>query len=387
VISVQAPPSADRYELSRLEDEAAVATPIKTYVARNPADIATILYTSGTTGKPKGAEASHRALLTQTTVLLLNTFDISEHDRVLGALPLFHSFGQTCTMNTVFRAAATLVLLPRFDGKTALDTMILRQCTIFMGVPTMYLALLEAAAFRRERPPLRYAISGGAAIPVAVIQKFRESYGTEIFEGYGLTETSPVATFNHLDSSPRYGTVGTPIWGVNVEIADPAIASALSFLPNGAVGEIVIRGHNLMNGYHNRPEDTDAAIVDGWFRSGDLGHKSADGYITIVDRTKDMIIRSGYNVYPREIEEVLARHPAISAVAVYGIPHPIHGEEVVASVVLLSEARASEDELIGFAKSEVAAYKYPRHIQFVSSLPLGPSGKVLKRELVKGWKS
>ncbi|MDF2442355.1 MAG: long-chain acyl-CoA synthetase, partial [Subtercola sp.] len=282
-------------------------------------------------------------------------------------------------------AGATMVMVPKFDGDTALAVMNEQQCTIFMGVPTMYIALLDAATRTDARPPLRYGISGGAAIPVAVINRFKELFGTEIHEGYGLTETSPVATFNMVGVPPRAGTIGTPIWGVDVEIADSEVQDSIVLLPTGELGELVVRGHNLMNGYHNRPEDTAKAMVDGWFRTGDLGRKDEDGYLTVVDRTKDMIIRNGYNVYPREVEEVLAGHPAVSMVAVYGVPHETHGQEIIASVVLATGASATVDELSEFVKQDVAAYKYPRHIDIVESLPLGPSGKVLKRELVAAY--
>src|ERR1700712_3425774 len=384
VVSVLLPEASPELP-ARLEDEARASIPIDTYVQRGPFDTATILYTSGTTGTPKGAEGSHFALVEQVNVSLLTTFDMQEGDRVLGALPLFHTFGQTCTMNTVFRAGATLVMVPKFTGDAALQVMNEQKCTIFMGVPTMYIGLLDAATRSTERPPLRYGISGGAALPVAVIDKFRELFGTEIHEGYGLTETSPVATFNMVGVPPRAGTIGTPIWGVDVEIADAEIADRIEMMPVGELGELVIRGHNLMNGYHNRPEDTAKAMVDGWFRTGDLGRKDEDGYLTIVDRTKDMILRNGYNVYPREVEEVLAGHPAVSMVAVYGVPHETHGQEIVASVVLASGASVTPDELSEFVREDVAAYKYPRHIEIVEELPLGPSGKILKRELVAVW--
>ncbi|MEF2976612.1 long-chain-fatty-acid--CoA ligase [Subtercola sp. YIM 133946] len=384
VISVLMPEASPELP-PRLEDEARASVPIESYVQRGPFDTATILYTSGTTGTPKGAEGSHFALVEQVNVSLMTTFDMAEGDRVLGALPLFHTFGQTCTMNTVFRAGATIVMVPKFSGDAALQVMNEQRCTIFMGVPTMYFALLDAATRTPDRPPLRYGISGGAAIPVAVIDRFREVFGTEIHEGYGLTETSPVATFNMVGVPPRPGTVGTPIWGVDVEIADAETADRIVMLPRGELGEIVIRGHNLMNGYHNRPGDTAKAIVDGWFRTGDLGRRDDDGYITIVDRTKDMILRNGYNVYPREVEEVLAGHPAVAMVAVYGVPHETHGQEIVASIVLAAGAAATADELAEFVREDVAAYKYPRHIEIVETLPLGPSGKILKRELVAAY--
>ncbi|WP_248704268.1 long-chain fatty acid--CoA ligase [Curtobacterium sp. MWU13-2055] len=387
VITVLAPADHDDRDdhdgPDRLEALAAAAEPLDTYVPRDPFDTATILYTSGTTGKPKGAEGSHFALLEQVNTNLMSTFDMHRGDVLLGALPLFHTFGQTCTMNTGFRAGATIVMLPKFDGDAALSAMVEHGCEIFMGVPTMYMALLDAATRNDARPDLRYAISGGASLPLAVLERFQTVFDAPIHEGYGLTETSPVATFNHVGRAPRPGTIGTPVWGVDVEIADPATPDAIVLLPHGEIGELVIRGHNLMNGYLDRPEDTDAAIVDGWFRTGDLGTKDDDGFLTIVDRTKDMIIRNGYNVYPRQVEEVLATHPDVTMAAVFGVPHELHGQEIEAAVVLRAGATVSPDELVHFVSDEIAAYKFPRVVHVVDALPLGPSGKVLKRTLVE----
>jgi long-chain acyl-CoA synthetase len=380
VFSVMSPGPA--VGVPQLEALAAEAQPIESYVPCAPSDIATILYTSGTTGRPKGAEGSHLALVEQANTLLLNTFDLRSSDTVLGCLPLFHTFGQTCALNTSFRVGARVVLLPKFSGELALRALIDSECTIMMGVPTMYIALLEAAKTIPERPRLRYAVSGGASLPLAVIERFKEVFGVEIYEGYGLTETSPVATFNHVGRQPRPGSIGQPIWGVDVDVARSDLEERIELLAPDELGEIVIRGHNLMNGYHGQPEETAKAVVDGWFRTGDLGTKDADGYLTIVDRKKDMIVRNGYNVYPREVEEVLMRHPAVSSVAVFGVSHDTHGQEVMACVVLATGAEAESDALLEFAKEKLAAYKYPRRIELVESLPLGASGKVLKRELV-----
>ena len=381
VLTVLAPWSGEVRSLTEL---AATAQPIDTYTPCAPDDTATILYTSGTTGVPKGAEGTHLALVEQVNTSLIGTFDLTRDDVVLGALPLFHTFGQTCTMNTSFRAAAAVVMIPRFDGPTALRVMAERGVTVMMGVPSMYLALLEAAAAdpSTSLPALRYCISGGASIPVAVIERLRSALGVEVYEGYGLTETSPVATFNHVGVPPRAGTVGTPIWGVDVEIARPEVTDAVELLPRGELGEVVIRGHNLFKGYLGRPEATAEAVVDGWFRTGDLGTRDADGYVTIVDRTKDMIIRHGYNVYPREVEEVLAAHPDVAQVAVFGLPDERTGEEVAAAVVLAAGATTSAEELVAYAAEQMASYKHPRRVELVADLPLGPSGKVLKRELV-----
>jgi len=382
VVSVLVPASSEGGP-DRMEELARAATPVRTYVPCKPTDTATILYTSGTTGQPKGAEGSHLALVMQVDVLLLDTFDLRAGDRILGCLPLFHTFGQTCTMNVSFRAGATIVMVPRFDGDAALALMVEHDTQVFMGVPTMYYALLAAAGRNPARPTLRYAVSGGAALPVAVIEAFREQFSAEIHEGYGLTETSPVASFNHVGVEARPGTVGKPIWGVQIEIADPAHEDRIELLERGVLGEIVIRGHNLMSGYLHRPEDTARAIVDGWFRTGDLGTIDDEGYIRVVDRTKDMILRNGYNVYPREVEEVLARHPGVAQCAVFGVAHELHGQEVAAAVVVRADAEVDPDEVIAFLRERIASYKYPRRVEIVDALPLGPSGKVLKRELVE----
>jgi long-chain acyl-CoA synthetase len=290
-------------------------------------------------------------------------------------------------MNTAFYVGATVVLLPRFDGAEALRLLQDETCTIFMGVPTMYVGLLEAAKTSDLRPQLKVALSGGAALPLAVLEQFKTVFGSNILEGYGLTETSPVATFNQKGFEPRAGTVGKAIWGVEVEVAKAEVDDRIELLPPGELGEIVIRGHNIFKGYLNKPEATAAAIVDGWFRSGDLGDKSEDGYIRILDRKKDMVIRGGYNVYPRDVEEVLLRHPAVGQVAVIGLPDPQYGEEVVACVVRDSAGgEVTEQAIIDWSKEHLAAYKYPRRVLFVDALPLGPSGKVLKRELVAQYK-
>ncbi|NUT72587.1 long-chain fatty acid--CoA ligase [Pseudarthrobacter sp. C4D7] len=368
----------------RLEAEADAAEPIRTYEPCRPSDTATILYTSGTTGKPKGALGSHFALVEQTSVLLTSVMDFRPGDTLFGGLPLFHTFGQTVVLNTGLRAGATIVLMPRFNGPDALKLLAEHDVNIFLGVPTMYVALLEAAKTVPDRPTaLRYGISGGASLPLAVMDRFRDVFGVEIHEGYGLTETSPVAAFNHVGMQPRPGTIGVPIWGVDIEIARPEVTERIELLPNGELGELVIRGHLLMKGYLNRPEATAEAVVDGWFRSGDLGTKDDDGYLTIVDRKKDMIIRNGYNVYPREVEEVLLTHPAVVSAAVYGIPHDVHGQEIAAAIVLDAGASVTESELMDFASAQLAAYKYPRVVKILSELPLGPSGKILKRKLAE----
>lgn len=379
-ISVLAP---EELGTTRLEDLAAIATPITTYEPRRPEDIATILYTSGTTGKPKGALGTHIALVEQVNTLLLDTIDMRRGDRLFGGLPLFHTFGQTTVLNTGLRIGAEIMLLPKFTPEAALDLVLDQDINIFFGVPTMYVGLLEAEKARSESPKnLRFAISGGASLPVSILNAFQERFGAPIHEGYGLTETSPVACFNHVGRTPQPGTVGTPVWGVEVEIADPMSPTKIELLPRGELGEIVVRGHNLFAGYLNRPEATQEAVVDGWFRTGDLGTKDEDDYVRILDRTKDMILRNGYNVYPREVEEVLISHPEISNAAVYGIPDDTHGQEIAASITLQAGSSMDADSIREWISGQIAAYKYPRVVEIVKEFPLGPSGKILKRELV-----
>ncbi|WP_026311141.1 long-chain-fatty-acid--CoA ligase [Parafrankia elaeagni] len=355
-------------------------------VTRDDDDTAVILYTSGTTGRPKGAELRHRNMR-DNALAGRDQFgsDISRPDTYLGALPLFHSFGQTVVQNGAFAFGGTVVLLPRFDAGAAIRLMLAERVTMFAGVPTMYWGLrnalgqdpsIDTAALARN---LRVAVSGGSALPVEVHRQFEKQFGVTILEGYGLSETSPVASFSPYGQPPRVGSIGLPIRGVEMtllerdtwdELADPA-----------GIGEIAVRGHNVMKGYHRRPEETDEVIRDGWFRTGDLARRDEDGWYYIVDRSKDMITRGGYNVYPREIEEVLVTHPDVSLVAVIGVPHPRHGEEIKAVLIREPGATVTADELIGWAKEQMAAYKYPRIVEFVDTLPMTATGKILKREL------
>ncbi|MHB6905440.1 AMP-binding protein [Streptomyces sp. CB02959] len=261
-----------------------------------------------------------------------------------------------------------------------------QRCTVFMGVPTMYSALLTAVELVERRPQLDRAYSGGSALPVTTLGQFQATFGCRIYEGYGLTETSPVVAYNQKAWPCRPGTVGRPIWGVEVEIARSDVEDAVELLPAGEFGEIVVRGHNVMAGYLNQPEATAEAVVDGWFRSGDLGVKDAEGYLTILDRKKDLVLHGGFNVYPREVEEVLTRHPAIAQVAVIGLPHEIYGEVVCAVVIPRPGVPTGPElarEIIAWSKERLAVFKCPRSVEFVTSFPTGPSGKVLKRELLK----
>jgi long-chain acyl-CoA synthetase len=364
----------------RLEEVSATVPSLPTYVSREAEDVAVVFYTSGTTGEPKGALLTHLNLVMNATVNVFDANEVRADDVVLGCLPLFHTFGQTVGMNGTFRLGGTLVLLARFTGEAAIELMVRERVTIFHGVPTMYIGLLEAAGKADKLPELRICVSGGASLPVAVLERFSETFHSTVFEGYGLSETSPTATTNQPAFGTRAGTIGHPIWGVEVEIARAELDERIELLPAGELGEIVIRGHNVFAGYLNRPEATAEAVVDGWFRSGDLGTKDADGFITIVDRKKDLVIRGGFNVYPREVEEALARHPAVVQVAVIGVPDPVHGEEICA-VVVPDPGGITEQELIDWSKEKLGKHKYPRQVRFVEALPMGPSFKVLKREL------
>jgi long-chain acyl-CoA synthetase len=344
---------------------------------RAGADTAVILYTSGTTGAPKGAELTHDNLRRNVDIAA-GLFGLGEESVTLGALPLFHSFGQTCGLNATVRAGGCLTLIPRFDPGEALEILERDRVTVFEGVPTMYSALLNHPERERfDASALRVCVSGGAAMPMEVMRSFEQAFGCTILEGYGLSETSPVASFNHPDRERKPGSIGTPVEGVEMRVVDVEGRE----LATGEVGEIVIRGHNVMKGYWGREGATAEAIRGGWFHTGDLARVDEDGYFFIVDRKKDMVIRGGYNVYPREIEEVLYEHPAVREAAVIGIPHPELGEEVAAAVALHSGAEVDEDGIRDFVKDQVAAYKYPRHVWFVDELPKGPTGKILKREI------
>jgi long-chain acyl-CoA synthetase len=343
-------------------------------------DTAIILYTSGTTGQPKGAELTHANVVFNAR-LSDNMYPRRDADVHLLTLPLFHSFGQVVQMNAGFYNRATLVLLPRFTPEDALALMDKHDVTIFGGVPTMYWALLhypEADRFDLEKigRNLRLCKSGGASLPVEVLKGFEEKFKTKITEGYGLSETSPVAVFNRYGET-RPGSIGFPVWGVEVRVVDENGAD----VPAGEKGEIIIRGHCVMKGYYKRPEATAATIRGGWLHSGDVGRRDADGYLYISDRVKDMILRGGFNVYPREIEEVLMTHEAVSLCAVIGVPDEEFGEEVKAVIVKKAGREATENEIIEWAKANMASYKYPRFVEFRESLPMTATGKILKREL------
>ncbi len=354
------------------------SAPLPEVAERAASDTAVLLYTSGTTGQPKGAELTHANLATNVAVAVTDLFLLTPDDVVFGGLPLFHSFGQTCGLNAAISTGACLTMVSRFTPEKAFEVLARDRVTVFQGVPTMYVALLGAPGRASYDPSaLRLCVSGGAALPVEVLRGFEETFGCVILEGYGLSETSPVASFNHPNQTRKPGSIGVPIRGVEMRVIDEYGRE----VPDGEIGEIAIRGHNVMKGYWRRAEATTEAIPDGWFRTGDLARRDGDGFFFIVDRKKELIIRGGYNVYPREIEEVLYEHPAVREAAVVGIADPSLGEEVGAAVALRPGATVTAEELRDYVKGQVAAYKYPRRVWLVDELPKGPSGKILKREI------
>ena len=348
-----------------------------------PDDTAVILYTSGTTGFPKGAELSHSNMV-MNAACSRDILKLGHDDIHALTLPLFHSFGQTVQLNAGFMMNNTIVLIPRFSPEAVFTAIQEHGATVFAGVPTMYWALLHfddqqgRFDFAKISRTLRIGASGGASLPMETINGIREKYNIPILEGYGLSETSPVATFNQSHKPCKPGSIGFPLWGIEVKVVDDNSRE----VPVGEVGEIAIRGHNVMKGYYNKPEETAAAFRGtSWFHSGDLGRMDEDGFFYIVDRVKDMIIRGGFNIYPREIEEVLLSHPAISLVAVIGVPDDHYGEEVKALVILKPGQKASPEEIIEWSKEQMASYKYPRIVEIRESLPMTATGKILKKDL------
>ncbi|ATW51787.1 long-chain-fatty-acid--CoA ligase [Streptomyces peucetius] len=352
--------------------------------ATEPTGTALILYTSGTTGQAKGAELSHANTVMNVQACNRLFRSTPASDSHLLCLPLFHTFGATVQMHAGFSMAATLHLVPRFDAREVVDLMGREPITFFAGVPTMWWGLLNALSddidVERIASSLRIGISGGAALPMEIAHQIEQRLGVTVLEGYGLSETSPVATFSDPDLDPRPGSIGVPIWGVELKLIDDDWTEVTE---SGQVGEIAVKGHNVMKGYYGRPEATAEVIRDGWLRTGDLARRDKDGFYYIVDRSKDLIIRGGFNVYPREIEEVLMTHPQVSLAAVIGVPHDSHGEEIKAYVILKPESSLTTDELVAWAKGEMASYKYPRIVEFVPSLPMTATGKILKRELAR----
>jgi long-chain acyl-CoA synthetase len=379
LIVIEAPGGSGAPEGTRSFDGILAENPAEfDSVQTTPNDTAVVLYTSGTTGRPKGAELTHANMWMNAMVTSEKLFGLREDDVILGTLPLFHVFGQTCALNATIFKGATIALMPRFEPEAALKAIQGARVTVFYGVPTMYQYLLRYPNREQyDTSSLRLGVSGGAAMPVEVLRAFEEQFGVVILEGYGLSETSPVVCFNHLDSR-RVGSIGHPVWGIELKTVDLEENET----PQGEPGELVVRGHAVMKGYYKKPEATEKAMKDGWFHTGDIARVDEDGFIFIVDRVKDLIIRGGYNVYPREIEEVLYEHPGVAEAAVIGVPHEELGEEVRAVLVLKDGESATEGEIISFMKERVAAYKYPRSVVFMDDLPKTATGKILKRELV-----
>jgi long-chain acyl-CoA synthetase len=358
---------------------AMTAPPVADVPPTSADDTAVILYTSGTTGKPKGAELSHFNLFYNADYMNHLPLPYAPSEAVvMVVLPLFHSFGQTVMQNATVRGGGTMVLMPRFEPVQAAQLIQKHKVTFFAGVPTMYFALLNHPEVMPEMlSTIGYCASGGAAMPMEVMNAFDGKFKTDILEGYGLSETSPVASFNPAGQK-KVGSIGKPIWGVEFRLVD---AEGKVVTEVDKPGEIQIKGHNVMKGYWKKPEATAESIVDGWFASGDIATRDKDGYYYIVDRKKDMIIRGGFNVYPREIEEVLYGFPGVTEAAVIGVKHESHGEEVKAVLALKPGTTATAEDVIAYCKEKLAAYKYPRIVEFRDALPKGPTGKILKREL------
>jgi long-chain acyl-CoA synthetase len=368
--------------IQTLEDLMEGQSPIFEMYQSNADDTCVIIYTSGTTGRPKGAELSHSNLLFNA-IIASDLMNCQPEDVALTILPLFHIFGMTVLMNACIYKGASNVLLPRFDAEAAFALMQKHQVTLFAGVPTMYWGLLNYTDpkfdYESIAKKLKICLSGGASLPVKVLEDFEKRFNVPIIEGYGMSEGSPIVTFNQLKTGRKPGSIGTTVWGVEVKLVD----TNGNEVPIGEKGELLYRGHNVMKGYFNKPEETEKTLQNGWLHSGDIAIKDEDGFYYIVDRTKDMIIRGGFNVYPREVEEIMIKHEAVSLVAIIGVPHEEHGEEIKAFVVLKGGQSASEPDLIAWTKERIASYKYPRHIEFLSSLPMSATGKILKKELRK----
>ena len=343
-------------------------------------DTAIIVYTSGTTGQPKGAELTHSNMV-MNAMVNQEFIHIQPGDTQLVVLPLFHIFAMTVQMNLGIYKGCHSILLPRFDANDAYNLMVKHKVTVFAGVPTMYWGMVNGMDAENDvskiTDNLRLAVSGGAALPMAVLIDFKEKYHVDILEGYGMSEGSPVVTFNQPDIGRKPGSIGTPIWGVQVKLVDDSGKQVAT----GEKGELWYKGHNVMKGYYNRPEANAETITDGWLHSGDVAIKDEDGFYFIVDRTKDMIIRGGLNVYPRQVEEVMIQHEAVSLVAVIGVPDERMGEEIKAFVVLNDGMSVSAEDLKAWTKKQIASYKYPRIIEFLDALPMSATGKILKKEL------
>ncbi|GEL78371.1 fatty acid--CoA ligase family protein [Tenuibacillus multivorans] len=339
-------------------------------------DTAVILYTSGTTGKPKGAMLTHKNLYSNAKDVA-EYLEIDAHDRVIAALPMFHVFCLTVALNAPLVNGSTVLVVPKFSPETVFQMTKDYQATVFAGVPTMYNYLLQYPnEDEKDLSSIRLCISGGASMPVALLEKFEQRFNVRVSEGYGLSEASPVTCFNPLDRPRKAGSIGQNI--VNVE--NKVVDQDGNELPPGEVGELAVRGPNVMKGYYKMPEETEASIKDGWLYTGDMARMDEEGYFYIVDRKKDLVLVGGYNVYPREVEEVLYSHEKISEVAVIGVPDPELGEAVIAFVVSTDDS-VTEENLMTLSKEKLAKYKIPKEIRFLEELPKNTTGKILRRSL------
>jgi long-chain acyl-CoA synthetase len=350
--------------------------PVEDVASRADDDAAVIIYTSGTTGSPKGAALTHANLAAGASTAR-ELVDIDVEDVAVATLPLFHVFGMNSVMNVCLVNGGSMTLVPRFTPEKVLEVIERDRATVFAGVPTMFSALLNHPAREdTDTSSLKFCVSGGAAIPVEVLRGFEKAFGTTILEGYGLSETTGMGSFNVQDKR-KPGSIGVPVGGTEMKVVD----DDGNELPQGEPGEVVMRGPFVMREYWNKPDATEEAMAGGWFHTGDIAKVDEDGYLFIVDRKKELIIRGGYNVYPREVEEVIYSHPAVREAAVVGVPHAELGEEVGAAVALRDGEQVSPDDLRAYVKERVAAYKYPREVWLVDELPKGPTGKILKREI------
>lgn len=343
-------------------------------------DIALLQYTGGTTGVAKGVMLTHANLIANAVQCKAVLYKLKMgRDRILGALPLFHVYGMTTVMNKGISIAAEIILVPKFDVKQMLELISKTKPTLFPGAPTMYIGLINHPDLQKyDLSSIEACVSGSAPLPVEVKNRFEELTGGKLVEGYGLTEASPVTHSNPIWGKSITGSIGLPWPDTDSRVLDPSTGEEL---PTGQIGELAVKGPQVMVGYWNRPEDTAAVLKDGWLLTGDMGYMDEDGYFYIVDRKKDMIIAGGFNIYPREVEEVLFEHPAIQEAAVIGVPDPYRGETVKAFVVLKQGMEASEEELEKHCREKLAAYKIPRLYEFRSELPKTMVGKVLRRQL------
>ncbi len=352
------------------------ASPLDLVEPRTADDIAVIVYTAGTTRPPRGAALTHGNLMRNCEAVVNDLLQLTSQDVVLCGVRLSHAFGQTVGLNAVVRAGACLVLLARADAESALGALSDRRITVLAGVPTLYEEMLQHPPGADVALQLRVCVSGGTALPVEVLLGFEEAFHCLVLEGYGLAETSAVASCNRIDRR-RVGSIGVPVNGVELRVLD----DAGSEVADGEPGEIVVRGHNVMSGYWGDPVGTTATVVDGWLHTDDVGVRDEDGFFYVVDRVEDLITRGGRRVFPREVEQVLREHQDVVEAAVIGVPHPYLGEEVHAVVTLRPGAGVTASELRDHVKARVAAHKYPREVAVVEEIPRSSTGETLKRAL------